>query len=309
MKFIAIFASVAAHVSTISNVTPLVQAVTRGWDQFSCISVGGFLICGGILYQRTAGDSRAFWQRKWKTMLLPWLFCGVLTYGYRLLRGQSGSLLGLVTWILGHGSWLYYVTMHVLFLAIFKFFWRSTPALVACVAATALQLLAKTKGGGLPSPLDNDYLNPLHWVGFFALGVLLRRQGLRFSRGFWAVCCLVFGVSAVVVYRDWIYGYFHILNALFSVCAFFVLFGLGRLLARPSLERPIARLGSDSYCIYLWHMLVAPPVLRRIPFEMVTLLLAPALSMGIMQLCIALGRWITEKLPGGERLRQLVGLR
>lgn len=42
---------------------------------------------------------------------------------------------------------------------------------------------------------------------------------------------------------------------------------------------------------------------------MVTLLLSPPLSMGIMLLCIALGRWITEKLPRGEKLRQLVGLR
>lgn len=223
--------------------------------------------------------------------------------------GESGSLSGLVAWTLGNGSWLYYVTIHVLFLALFRFFWRNTPALIACVVATVLQLVAKAQGGGLPSPLGNDYLNPLHWVGFFALGVLLRRQGLGFSKGFWGICGVVFCVSTVVVYRNWIYGYFHILNALYSVSAFFVLFALGRWLAKTPLEGAIRQAGGDTYCIYLWHMLVAPPILRRIPFKMMMLLLAPAISMVILLLCIALGRKLTAKLPHGDRLRQLVGLR
>lgn len=225
------------------------------------------------------------------------------------LRGVHGSFPGLIAWLLGHGSWLYYLTIHVLFLALFKFLWRSTPALVACVAATVLQLLAKTRGGGLPSPLDNDYLNPLHWVGFFALGVLLRRQGLRFSRKFLVCCGLVFGVSAVVVYRRWIYNYFHILNCIYSVSAFFLLFALGRRLAHSPLEDAIRRIGGDTYCIYLLHMLVAPPFLRRIPFPNLKWALGPVIAMVILLLFIALGKWITGKLPFGDKLRLLVGLR
>lgn len=302
VRVVAILSSVAAHVSTIDSATPFSQAVTRGWDEFSCISVGAFLICGGILYSRTPGDTGKFWRRKGKHMVLPWLFCGCLTYGYRALCGHAATWAGLACWLIGHGSWLYYVTIHVFCLALFKFLWRSTPALIACVAATVLQLTAKTLGGGLPSPLDNDYLNPLHWVGFFALGVLLRRQGLRFSRGFLALCALVFGVSAVVVYRRWLYEYFHILNCIYSVSAFFLIFALGQRLARPPLEAAIRRLGGDTYCIYLLHMLVANPFLRRIPFPDLKWALGPVL-------CIALGKWITGKLPFGDKLRLLVGLR
>ena len=223
VKAMAIFASVAAHVSLIDTTTPLSGYVTRFWDMFSCISVGNFLIAAGILYTRTPGDTGAFWKWKFQSMMIPWLFCGSLTYAYGVLNGQPGSLAGYGNWLLGNGSWLYYVTLHLLMLALFKPFWKSVPVLVGCVALNALQLLHPF----VPNPFGNEYLNPANWIGFFALGILLRRQGLRFSRGFMAGAAAMLLVSGSIVYHRWIYSYFHILNALYSVSAFFVLFALG----------------------------------------------------------------------------------
>jgi len=308
VRVMAILSSVAAHVSVIDTSTTLSGVCTRIWDMFSCVSVGSFLIVAGILYTRTPGDSRSFWKRKAKSMILPWLFCGMLTYGYRAIFEPS-SLLGLVYWLIGNGSWLYYVTMHLLMLALFKPLHRSVPALGACVAVTAIQLVMKANGGGIPSPFGNDYLNPLHWIGFFALGILLRRRNLRLGKGFFAGCALVLAVSAVIVYRKWIYGYFHILNAVYSVSAFFVLFGLGRLLAQTRLRNMILEIGTSTYCIYLLHMLIVPPILRRIPFENLKFVLSPVMGMVIMMLLIRIGKAISRKLPFGDKLRMLVGLR
>lgn len=308
VKAMAILASVAAHVSVIDKTTALTAACTRMWDMFSCVSVGSFLIIGGILYTRTPGDTRSFWARKARTMILPWLFCGMLTYGYRALYEES-SLQGLAFWLLGHGSWLYYVTMHLLMLALFKPIRNSAPALWACVAVTAAQLAMRAAGGGLPSPLDNDYLNPLHWMGFFALGILLRRGGLKLGKGFFACCALVLAVSAVVVYRRWIYSYFHILNAVFSVSAFFVLFALGRILSGTKLRGAIREVGVSTYCIYLLHLQIVPPVLRRIPLENLKIFLSPVMGVAIMMLLIAVGKAVSRKLPFGDKLRMLVGLR
>lgn len=47
---------------------------THMWDRIFCISIPGFLIVGGILNTRTEGDSLAFWKRKAKSIILPWLF-------------------------------------------------------------------------------------------------------------------------------------------------------------------------------------------------------------------------------------------
>ena len=142
VRVIAILTSVAAHVSVIDTSTPTIGFFTRMWDMLSCISVPGFLIVGGILYVRTAGDSLAFWKRKAKSIILPWLFCGLLTYGYRSLY-EGGSIMGLVYWVIGHGSWLYYVTMYLILLAFFKFIHKSVPLLWACVAITAVQFILK----------------------------------------------------------------------------------------------------------------------------------------------------------------------
>lgn len=305
VKAMAIFASVAAHVSLIDRTTALKEYVTRFWDMFSCINVGNFLIAAGILYTRTDGDSKAFWKRKFHNMMVPWLFCGSLTYVYRWLCGVPCSLLGYGYWLLGNGSWLYYVTLHLFMLALFKPLWRYTAALWGCVVLNALQLLFHF----VPAPFGNDYLNPANWVGFFALGILLRRQGLRFSRGFWAAASAVFLVSAGVVYHRWIYSYFHILNALYSVSTFFVLFILGQQLAKTRLTQSIRLIGSDTYCIYLLHMFVLLPIFRHFPWATLKTLLSPVLGMCIMLLLIRLGKIITAKLPFGDKIRWLVGLR
>lgn len=305
VKAMAIFASVAAHVSLIDTTTALFGYVTRFWDMFSCISVGNFLIAAGILYTRVPGDTGAFWRRKFRSMVVPWLFCGSLTYAYGVLNGQPGSLLGLGNWLLGNGSWLYYVTLHLLMLILFKPFWQNVPMLVGCVALNVLQLLHPF----VPDPFGNEYLNPANWVGFFALGILLRRQGLRFSRGFVAGAAAVLLVSGGIVYHRWIYSYFHILNAFYSVSAFFVLFALGKKLTGTRLEKPIRVIGSDTYCIYLLHMFVLLPIFRHLPLPWLKTLLSPVLGMAIMLLLIRLGKWITGKLPFGDKLRALVGLR
>lgn len=295
VKAMAIFASVAAHVSLIDTTTALSGYVTRFWDMFSCISVGNFLIAAGILYTRAPGDTGAFWKRKFRSMIIPWLFCGGLTYAYGVLNGQPGSLLGFGNWLLGNGSWLYYVTLHLFMLALFQPFWKSVPVLVGCVALNVLQLLHPF----VPNPFGNEYLNPANWIGFFALGVLLRRQGLRFSRGFVAGAAAVLLVSGSIVYHRWIYSYFHILNALYSVSAFFVLFALGRKLAGTRLSQPIQLIGSDTYCIYLLHMFVLLPIFRHLPLPQLKTLFSPVLGMAIMLLLIRPGKWITGKLPLG----------
>lgn len=305
VKAMAILASVAAHVSLIDRTNALNEYVTRFWDMFSCISVGNFLIAAGILYARVPGDTGAFWKRKSRSMVVPWLFCGSLTYAYRWLCGVPCSLEGYGYWLLGNGSWLYYVTVHLLMLVLFKPFWQNVPVLLSCVALNALQLMFHF----VPDPFGNEYLNPANWIGFFALGSLLQRQGLRFSRSFVAGAAAVLLVSACIVYRRWIYSYFHILNAVYSVCAFFVLFTLGRKLAGTRLAEPIRQIGRDTYCIYLLHMFVLLPIFRHFPLPQLKTILSPILGMAIMLLLIRLGKWITGKLPFGDKLRALVGLR
>jgi len=308
VKVVAILSSVAAHVSIIDMSTPVIGFFTFIWELFSCIGVPAFFIVGGILYNRTPGDSGSFWRKRVKSIVIPWLFCGTLIYVYRAIF-VGGSLRSLMFWLLGNGTWLYYVTVYLFILALFKLIYKNVPVLWGCVVLTTIQLLLKTNGSGIPSPLGDDYLNPLHWIGFFAMGVLLRRQGLRLSRWFLLGCSLVFVVAAAVTYRMGICYYFHIYNTIFTASAFFVLFAVGRWVAGTRLRNRIREIGTYTYCIYLLHMPIVQPILRRIPGVTFKAMFAPIISIIIMVLLIRFGIWITKKLPFGDKLRMLVGLR
>lgn len=308
VKVIAILACIWGHVVPIDTSTPLLGLVTRTLDMSSCICVTNFMIVGGILYNRTPGDSKAFWKKKAKTIILPWLFCGVLTYAYRSIF-IGGSFPEMIRWVLGISSWLYYVTVYLILQAFFKPIHKSVPALWACVAATAIQLIFKSMGRGLPSPWGCDYSNPLHWVGFFALGILLRRQKLQFSKWVFICSATAFLVSGVICYHKYIYDYFHILNSVFTISAFFLLLYLGRRLADTRLRDWIREIGTSTYCIYLLHLLIIPPILRRIPGDTFKAFFAPYIGLAIMMLLIRIGKYITGKLPFGDKIRALVGLR
>jgi len=311
VKAVAILAAIAAHVSVIDLSTPAIAFLTRMWDMISTISVGCFFIVGGILYTRRPEDSAAFWKKKGKNMILPWLFCSVLTCTLRGLMGHPSDFVGYIKWILGIGTWYYYITVYLFLMAFFKPIYNNVYALWGCVAVTAGCLLLRTYYIEIPldALLQSEYIDPLYWLGFFSLGILLRRNGLRLGKGIVIACFVIFPVSAVVVYRNWIYNYFHILNAVYSVSCFVVLLTVGRWIAGTKLALPAKWIGSSTYCIYLLHLQIVTFVDRRLPEGAVKYLISPFLGLAAMMVLIEIGKWITRKLPFGDKLRLLVGLR
>ena len=311
IKAMAILSSVAAHTSTIDLATAWSGCITRMWDMFSCISVGAFLMVGGVLYVRTPGDSRSFWRKKAKYMILPWVFCAVLTCAYRHVMGHPSSFLGYIQWVLGNGSLYYYVTVYLVMMLLFKPIYQNVAALWSCVAISAIFLLLRSFYIEIPldALIGSEYLNPLYWMGFFALGILLRRNNMQIPKTVAFAAIPVFAVSAVVVYQNWIYNYFHILNFLYSVSAFSLLLYLGRCVAGTAMAPFFRWVGSATYCIYLLHVPVAPAVLRRLPSDGIMYLLAPIVGIAVMMVLIELGKLLTRKLPFKDALWMLIGLR
>lgn len=310
VKAVAIFSAIAAHSSVIDTSTEASTVITCLWDIFSSLSIGCFLITGGILYTRSEGDTARFWKHKAKTLLLPWVFCSLLTYGYRSLFGHGFTLWGYTKWMLGHGTWYYYATVYVLLLALFKPIWQKPRALWGCVAVNVLLLTGRAFGvdpfAGLPF---SEYLNPLNWFGFFAFGILLRRSGLQLGQRAVPWCSAAFLLAFVFVYRFGIFYYFHIANTLYAAFGFLVLFSLGRKLADSRLAPLFREMGSTTYCVYLLHMPIVQAVSRKIPVTLFHHLFIPVICTGIMLVLVQIGKWITARMPLGKQLRILVGLR
>jgi len=283
VKAVAIFSAVAAHASVIDTSTQASTVITCLWDIFSSLSIGSFLITGGILYSRAPGDSAGFWKHKAITLLLPWVFCSALTYLYRGLNGHGFGLLAYINWMLGNGTWYYFATLYVVMLALFKPIWQRPRVLWGCVAANALILTGRAFG---IDPFDwlpfSEYLNPLNWFGFFALGILLRRNGLKLEQKAVPWCIAAFLLAFAYVYRFGIFQYFHIANALYSAFGFLVLFALGRKLASSRFVPLFREMGSTTYCVYLLHMPIVQAVSRKIPVTLFHHLFIPVICMGVM---------------------------
>ena len=81
-----------------------------------------------------------------------------------------------------------------------------------------------------------------------------------------------------------------------------MLFALGRFLAGTKLRGLIREIGASTYCIYLLHMQIVLPVLRRIPFETLKTVLSPVIGLVIMMVLIEIGKAISRKLPFGQYL-------
>lgn len=311
VKAIAIFSVIAAHSSVIDTTTEVSTTITSLWDLFSCLSIGAFLITGGILYSRAPGDSARFWKHKCRTLVLPWVFCSLLTYTYRALCGHGFRVQEYLLWMLGQGSWYYYATVYLIFLAIFKPIRQRPAALWGCVAVNALVLTGRAVGidpfAALPI---SEYLNPLNWFGFFALGILLRRNGrLELNRPKVLGCIFVFLLAFAVVLRFGIFTYFHIANAVYAVFGFFVLFILGRRAAASRLAPFFREMGSTTYCVYLLHMPIVQAISRKVPVTLFHHLFIPVICTAAMLLLVRIGKWITDRMPFGKIIRSLVGLR
>lgn len=311
VKSVAIFATIAAHTNGTEATGPFTEAVSVFWGLVGSIGIGSFWIVGGSLYNRTAGDSGTFWRKRAVSLILPWIFCAVLTWSYRRIRGYGNGVFDLLLWTVGYSSVYYFAFMNLLMLAFFKLLHNRTWALWSCVAVTGACAIAASRG--IVNPVDtligSQYLNPMNWAGYFALGILLRRKGLRIGKGLMAAAALVFAVISVIAFRMKLSGFFHVVCVIFAVSGFLVLFWLGRKLAATAAAKAFRWIGRTTYCIYLLHLPIVQGLLRQIPDSPTKLVLAPVIGMVTMLVLVTAGSWISRKLPFGDKLRMLVGLR
>ena len=88
LRFLAILSVICAHVSTDSS--SYANLVVR-----SCgtVGVGLFFFLSGYFFYYNKKDFIFFWKTKFKTIIVPWLFCGTIDWLYVVLRKGGGKSL------------------------------------------------------------------------------------------------------------------------------------------------------------------------------------------------------------------------
>lgn len=272
--------------------------------------MAAFLVISGYFYRRTPGDAVAFWKKKCTSMVLPWLFCALVTYLIHVIMDGGASVTGYLKWTLGSGSWYYFVTVLLVCFVVFRFV--KHPVWVGAMMAAGLLSLWLTSVGVIRlQGFITDYLNVFNWFPFFGLGVLLRQYAHKWPLyrvftwpkiGVAGVFVLTAGAAAFCAWRGFT-GYFSVPMALLEVLLALCLFVVASWLRNCSL---LVEAGKRTYPVYLLHMQPAG-VVNRIPLYGLFYVCKPVAVWLMMYAFLWVAIWAARKLKL-EKSLVLIGL-
>lgn len=314
LKAFSIFSVITAHVNIILKSNIFSNLMTAFWNLFGTIGVFCFFLLGGFFYRREEKDSGKYWKKKFFTLILPWLLCATLTYAIAVLSTRQISALGYLKWVLGSGSLYYYVPVFLIFLLIFKYFYKHNWCLIICIVVNLASLLIYAFDIDYCSaiPFLTKYLNPLNWIGFFALGILVRKY--RWDRiiikNWWIFCIAAVSLIAlfIVMWKFNIDSYFHIVTPFWACVSYILLLGLAYLMADYKIAIPFVSMGRWSYGVYLLHMQIVQFIISRFPINTIFVTVNPIFCFVLMYVLMLILVTVILLIPKGEKLLLLIGI-
>ena len=267
VKFICLFSIICAHT---------ISANIEAYRFLQIIGICGvpcFFFLSGFLFTNHQKQSiGAFFRKRMITMIIPWLFVGSITYFINSLFGSKVEHLTIVNYILyiiGYHSHLYYLTVLSFFYVIF---WRMDNSIIKLIIyiglpISALYVITVDYFINLNESIIYPYLNPMFWIGFFSLGLMLggiqknqssknlmiflkNKTTILFLSFLWTVSGLAiwFRGHSFVSYFSVLAFLFELIVVLISACY----------LIQGSNKRInwVSEVGNNSMFIYLTHIVI-----------------------------------------------------
>ena len=315
LKAVAIFSVIAAHTVVLSRVNIYSDIISSLWDMFGRIGVVAFFMIGGFFYSRSPKDGASFWKKKLFRIIIPWLMWSSITYGISIVVGSPNlGILHYIKWIFGSGSWYYYVTVYLFFLLIFKWFYKNNIILYCLIGLQIIALGLSTANISTTPPWGfiTDYLNPLHWIGYFSAGILIRRYKLHalLQRSIWIpiISAILTIICACLMYFCRINTYFNIATFVFAVCATICITKVCFMVSKYKIATILGVFGASSYCVYLLHLQIVQFVVNRIPEGMIKTTVSPIIGLIIMAAFVFVAVIVLNKIPFGKKVKTFIGL-
>lgn len=315
LKAYAIVSVICAHVaSSPNNLAPYLVLIIANLGK---IGVPLFFVLSGYLSWRNNSTFAQFLRKK-MNIVVPWLICGILVYVISSLFGSTRQALdatGMMMFVAGYGSLFYFPPMLIVSQLFFFVLEQaiglrtSHCVLVGAIAATVASIYL-TAAGRLDSV--NPYLNPINWVGFFSLGLLLAKATsmeriLDIARKYLVIEGVVFAGCISTLVQSNVASYWSVLSLPMEISGALLICRL----ASCSFSRRTLFLfaGKQSFAIYLLHMPVAGlvnMVAARLEYAPV-IALKPIIVFGIMLSVLYPFAKLARKSVAGRLLMQCVG--
>lgn len=303
MKAVAILSVLYAHMP-MKGYYGIIQS------RIGVIGVVVFFFLSGYLFRRK--PSKLLWRRKGRTIILPWLVGASLTFLLHCVDdGIPLSFQNWLLWIIGSRTLYYYIPMLLFCYALFNCFDVSASF---CLFMTAMGFVSLTLTGfGIIDFYDytsftTNYLNPLNWCGYFALGRYMRiRNGFRMLSDNRTICMLSLLVLVVLI--------------LFPIevrCEYWTMYGIAiafvcipatYLFCSSSLVNMkfVRWIGAQTLFIYLYHIQIAGKIAAIVSTYGCLCLIAPlALLLLFGYMAEVLARLSSGRF--GEHLIALLGI-
>lgn len=263
LKFFAILSVVSAHSSRLPESFSYINKISS----LILLSIGSmgvpvFLIISGYLFNKNQKTFVEFFRIKIKTIFIPWMVCETIVWLYVTLRKGGVSFLSLFSFLFGLNHSTYYLTVLSLLFIIYFYFKNYNSFLVITIVTSILSIIATSMGvNKINDIITTPYLNPLNWMIYFSVGILINRYFQIEKIAVLTKKLLYFSIPALAIilffhlrnglslsyWSDFIF-----LNMLFSIL---VIFGLSSYLLNWS-STFFVMIGNYSFSIYLLHELV-----------------------------------------------------
>lgn len=289
-------------------------AVEKVYSSIGSIGVVAFLIMAAYFYNTKKYTS--IWHmlgNKFYTVGLPWLFLGSVSYLYNAMLSRSFSVMAYLNWMIGNGSFLYYLT--VLFLLFVIFYRTNTVILLTSIVVSVVSLMLTAAGVWTPviEYLHiTNYLNIFNWVGIFAMGVLMKRVDeqklfLFFKKSRWIFAAAFVTAVTVICVLDIPTGYFSFVGIWLEILGVLSFFGISTI---PILSnRLFADISNMSFTIYLIHMMIIGVFDVVFNINVITQILAVFVVIGICYVALFVCRWLIKIMKLECLLNPLFGFR
>ena len=310
-RIYALISIVCAHIYFADSV------VSAVFSRVGTVGVITFLMMSGFFYRPKKFKSfSAMIKKKLLTVVIPWIILGTLTWLYNFLLSNNTSnwFIRYFKWIIGNGSYLYYLT--VLFVCFLIFYKHNKITLIIVIMLNIVSIIL-TAMGLLNNILMligiNNYLNLFNWIGFFSLGILLQdikeKQILAFLHRTRFVFIILFNAVLVtlVIFSTIKVTYFSFIAIPFELLGVLAIMGVSTFnLTKIKCFRIIS---NYSFTIYLIHMVVMGILDVFFEINIILTILSPVLIIIACSLILWSVLFVAKKIKLEKFARLILGIR
>lgn len=271
LKALAIFCVICAHVSIVKEDAGIISMKCGElFNYFGTIGVPVFMILSGYLFEKNKKSFVEFWERKLVSIVIPWIFCGTLLWLYIVIRKGEASFLKWLLFILGYNHSTYYLSV---LLILYVIFWGKTKdwKLYIMLVLSIFSIVSTGWHIGINfinSIFGTFYLNPLNWIAFFVVGIIISKKDVLLKYAKWCSQRMVMLIVVSLAYflimtnkGEFIY-YFSKYSLFAHVVNVSFIMGVGFFLLIHDKKRILIFIGEVSFSIYLLHQFVTGVVIQ-----------------------------------------------